>query len=210
MKKLLVYLRPYRLQAILAPCFKLLEAAFELLVPLIMADIIDVGISSGDTAYILKKCLVLVGLGLCGFASATCAQYFSAKAATGATGRLRHALFAHIQSLSYAELDRLGAATLVTRMTSDMNQVQMGLNLTLRLLLRSPIVVFGAMLMAFTIDTKVGAYLRRGHPGALCRRVCHHAQLHSALPARADEARRRDRCGAGKSVRRARHPRLYP
>ncbi len=99
MKKLLVYLRPYRLQATLAPCFKLLEAAFELLVPLIMADIIDVGISSGDTAYILKKCLVLVGLGLCGFASATCAQYFSAKAATGATGRLRHALFAHIQSL---------------------------------------------------------------------------------------------------------------
>ena len=107
MKKLLVYLRPYRLQAILAPCFKLLEAAFELLVPLIMADIIDVGISSGDTAYILKKCLVLVGLGLCGFASATCAQYFSAKAATGATGSLRRALFAHIQSLSYAELDRL-------------------------------------------------------------------------------------------------------
>ena len=154
MKKLLVYLRPYRLQAILAPCFKLLEAAFELLVPLIMADIIDVGISSGDTAYILKKCLVLVGLGLCGFASATCAQYFSAKAATGATGSLRRALFAHIQSLSYAELDRLGTATLVTRMTSDMNQVQTGLNLTLRLLLRSPIVVFGAMLMAFTIDTK--------------------------------------------------------
>ena len=154
MKKLLVYLRPYRLQATLAPCFKLLEAAFELLVPLIMADIIDVGISSGDTAYILKKCLVLVGLGLCGFASATCAQYFSAKAATGATGSLRRALFAHIQSLSYAELDRLGTATLVTRMTSDMNQVQTGLNLTLRLLLRSPIVVFGAMLMAFTIDTK--------------------------------------------------------
>ena len=154
MKKLLIYLRPYRLQAILAPCFKLLEAAFELLVPLIMADIIDVGISSGDTAYILKKCLVLAGLGLCGFASATCAQYFSAKAATGATGRLRHALFAHIQTLSYAELDRLGTATLVTRMTSDMNQVQTGLNLTLRLLLRSPIVVFGAMIMAFTIDTK--------------------------------------------------------
>ena len=115
---------------------------------------IDVGISSGDTAYILKKCLVLVGLGLCGFASATCAQYFSARAATGATGSLRRALFAHIQSLSYAELDRLGPATLVTRMTSDMNQVQTGLNLTLRLLLRSPIVVFGAMLVAFTIDTK--------------------------------------------------------
>ena len=154
MKKLLVYLRPYRLQAILAPCFKLLEAVFELLVPLIMADIIDTGILSGDTAYILKKCLVLVLLGLCGFASATCAQYFSAKAATGATGRLRRALFAHIQSLSYAELDRLGTATLVTRMTSDMNQVQTGLNLTLRLLLRSPIVVFGAMIMAFTIDVR--------------------------------------------------------
>ena len=154
MKKLLVYLRPYRLQAILAPCFKLLEAVFELLVPLNMADIIDTGISSGDTAYILTKCLVLVLLGLCGFASATCAQYFSAKAATGATGRLRRALFAHIQSLSYAELDRLGTATLVTRMTSDMNQVQTGLNLTLRLLLRSPIVVFGAMIMAFTIDVR--------------------------------------------------------
>ena len=137
MKKLLVYLRPYRLQAILAPVFKLLEAAFELLVPLIMADIIDVGIAAGDTGYILKKCLLLVGLGLCGFASATCAQYFSAKAATGATASLRHALFAHIQSLSYAELDTIGPATLVTRMTSDMNQVQTGLNLTLRLLLSS-------------------------------------------------------------------------
>ena len=154
MKKLLVYLRPYRLQAILAPVFKLLEAAFELLVPLIMADIIDVGIAAGDTGYILKKCLLLVGLGLCGFASATCAQYFSAKAATGATASLRHALFAHIQSLSYAELDTIGPATLVTRMTSDMNQVQTGLNLTLRLLLRSPIVVFGSMIMAFTIDVR--------------------------------------------------------
>ena len=154
MKKLLVYLRPYRLQAILAPVFKLLEAAFELLVPLIMADIIDVGIAAGDTGYILKKCLLLVGLGLCGFASATCAQYFSAKAATGATASLRHALFAHIQSLSYAEFDTIGPATLVTRMTSDMNQVQTGLNLTLRLLLRSPIVVFGSMIMAFTIDVR--------------------------------------------------------
>ena len=154
MKKLLVYLRPDRLQAILAPVFKLLEAAFELLVPLIMADIIDVGIAAGDTGYILKKCLLLVGLGLCGFASATCAQYFSAKAATGATASLRHALFAHIQSLSYAELDTIGPATLVTRMTSDMNQVQTGLNLTLRLLLRSPIVVFGSMIMAFTIDVR--------------------------------------------------------
>ena len=154
MKKLLAYLHPYRTQAILAPLFKLLEAVFELLVPLIMADIIDTGIVSGDTAYILRKCLVLVLLGVCGFASATCAQYFSAKAATGATAELRRALFAHIQSLSYCELDRLGVSTLVTRMTSDMNQVQTGLNLTLRLLLRSPIVVFGAMIMAFTIDAR--------------------------------------------------------
>lgn len=153
MKHLLVYLRPYRLQAILAPAFKLLEAAFELLVPLIMADIIDIGIVAGDTGYILRKCLLLVLLGVCGFASTTCAQFFSARAATGATSSLRHALFAHLQTLSYAELDRLGTATLVTRMTSDMNQVQTGLNLLLRLLLRSPIVVFGAMLMAFTIDT---------------------------------------------------------
>lgn len=154
MKKLLAYLRPYRAQAILAPLFKLLEAVFELLVPLIMADIIDTGIASGDTAYILRKCLVLVLLGVCGFASATCAQYFSAKAATGATAELRHALFSHIQSLSYRELDALGTSTLITRMTSDMNQVQTGLNLTLRLLLRSPIVVFGAMIMAFTIDVR--------------------------------------------------------
>ncbi len=153
MKKLLIYLQPYRLQAILAPLFKLLEAAFELLVPLIMADIIDVGIAASDTGYILRKCLVLALLGVCGFISAAVAQYFSAKAATGATSRLRHALFAHIQSLSYAELDRLGTSTLITRMTSDMNQVQTGLNLTLRLL-RSPIVVFGAMIMAFTIDVR--------------------------------------------------------
>ena len=149
MKKLLVYLRPYRLQATLAPCFKLLEAAFELLVPLIMADIIDVGISSGDTAYILKKCLVLVGLGLCGFASATCAQYFSSKAATGATGRLRHALFAHIQSLSYAELDRLGTATLVTRMTTDINNVQMSFMMCIRIAVRAPLMFLFAIIMAY-------------------------------------------------------------
>ena len=154
MKKLLVYLRPYRLQAILAPVFKLLEAAFELLVPLIMADIIDVGIAAGDTGYILKKCLLLVGLGLCGFASATCAQYFSAKAAVGYSTALRHALFAHIQSLSFSEMDTLGTSTLITRMTSDVNQVQSGLNLFLRLFLRSPFVVLGAMVMAFTVNAR--------------------------------------------------------
>lgn len=210
MKKLLVYLRPYRLQAILAPVFKLLEAAFELLVPLIMADIIDVGIAAGDTGYILKKCLLLVGLGLCGFASATCAQYFSAKAATGATASLRHALFAHIQSLSYAELDTIGPATLVTRMTSDMNQVQTGLNLTLRLLLRSPIVVFGSMIMAFTIDVRSALIFVVTIPVLFAIVLCHHAQLHPALPPGAGEARRRDGRGAGEPVRRARHPRLYP
>lgn len=154
MKQLLQYLRPYRLQATLAPTFKLLEVLFELLVPLIMADIIDVGIVAGDHGYILRKCLLLIGLGLCGFGFTTCAQYFSARAATGATARLRHQLFAHIQTLSYAQQDQLGTATLVTRMTSDMNQVQTGLNLMLRLLLRSPIVVFGAMAMAFTIDVR--------------------------------------------------------
>ena len=124
MKKLLKSLKGYEKECVLGPLFKLLEATFELLVPLIMADIIDVGIAAGDTGYILKKCLLLVGLGLCGFASATCAQYFSAKAATGATASLRHALFAHIQSLSYAELDTIGPATLVTRMTSDMSRLE--------------------------------------------------------------------------------------
>ena len=155
MKKLLVYLRPYRLQAILAPVFKLLEAAFELLVPLIMADIIDVGIAAGDTGYILKKCLLLVGLGLCGFASATCAQYFSAKAATGATASLRHALFAHIQSLSYAELDRLGTATLVTRMTTDINNVQMSFMMCIRIAVRAPMMLVFAVVMSVRVGKQL-------------------------------------------------------
>lgn len=154
MKHLLHFLKPYRNQAILAPAFKLLEVIFELLVPLIMADIIDVGIAAGDNGYILRKCLVLIALGLCGFGFTTCAQYFSARASTGATAQLRHRLFAHIQTLSFAQQDQLGTATLVTRMSSDMNQVQTGLNLMLRLLLRSPIVVFGAMVMAFSIDAR--------------------------------------------------------
>ena len=149
-----VYLKPYTLESILGPLFKLLEALLELLVPLVVADIIDTGIGAGDSGFIVKRCLLLIGLGLLGLASSVTAQYFAAKAAIGFTASVRHALFGKVQSLSYAELDKLGTSTLMTRMTSDMNQVQTGLNLALRLLLRSPFVVFGAMIMAFTIDVK--------------------------------------------------------
>ena len=154
MKRLGVYLKPYTRESILGPLFKLLEALLELLVPLAVADIIDTGIGAGDTGFIVKRCALLIGLGLLGLASSVTAQYFAAKAAIGFTASVRHALFGKVQSLSYAELDKLGTSTLMTRMTSDMNQVQTGLNLALRLLLRSPFVVFGAMIMAFTIDVK--------------------------------------------------------
>ena len=154
MKRLGVYLKPYTLESILGPLFKLLEALLELLVPLVVADIIDTGIGAGDTGFIVKRCALLIGLGLLGLASSVTAQYFAAKAAIGFTASVRRALFGKVQSLSYAELDKLGTSTLMTRMTSDMNQVQTGLNLALRLLLRSPFVVFGAMIMAFTIDVK--------------------------------------------------------
>ena len=154
MKRLGVYLKPYTLESILGPLFKLLEALLELMVPLVVADIIDTGIGAGDTGFIVKRCALLIGLGLLGLASSVTAQYFAAKAAIGFTASVRHALFGKVQSLSYAELDKLGTSTLMTRMTSDMNQVQTGLNLALRLLLRSPFVVFGAMIMAFTIDVK--------------------------------------------------------
>ena len=153
-KKLLVYLKDYRKETILGPLFKLLEASFELFVPLVIAAIIDTGIQNGDMGFIARMCLVLVALGVVGLVCSITAQYFAAKAAVGFVKKLRHALFQHIQSLSYTELDTLGASTMITRMTSDMNQVQAGLNLTLRLLLRSPFVVFGAMVMAFTIDWK--------------------------------------------------------
>ena len=149
-----VYLKPYTLESILGPLFKLLEALLELLVPLVVADIIDTGIGAGDTVFIVKRCALLIGLGLLGLVSSVTAQYFAAKAAIGFTASVRHALFGKVQSLSYAELDKLGTSTLMTRMTSDMNQMQTGLNLALRLLLRSPFVVFGAMIMAFTIDVK--------------------------------------------------------
>ena len=154
MKSLLKYIKDYRKESILAPLFKMLEASFELLVPLVMAAIIDNGIANSDTSYILKMGGVLVLLAAVGLASSVTAQYFSAKAAVGFATKLRNALFSHIQSLSYTELDTIGTSTLITRMTSDVNQIQNGVNLTLRLLLRSPFIVFGAMVMAFTVDVQ--------------------------------------------------------
>lgn len=154
MKKLLVYLKSYRKECILSPLFKFLEASFELFVPLVIAAIIDNGIANKDSSYITRMCLLLVVLGIIGLAAAVTAQYFAAKASVGFAKKLRHALFGHIQKLSYTEIDTLGTSTMITRMTSDVNQVQSGVNLTLRLLLRSPLVVFGAMIMAFTINAK--------------------------------------------------------
>lgn len=154
MKKLLVFLKDYKKESILGPLFKLLEASFELLVPLVMAAIIDVGIAGGDKGYVMKMCGVLVLLALIGLVCSLTAQFFAAKAAVGFAAKLRHALFSHIQGFSFSELDEVGSATLITRMTSDVNQVQSGVNLVLRLFLRSPFIVFGAMIMAFTIDVK--------------------------------------------------------
>lgn len=152
MKHLLKQLKAYRKESILGPLFKLLEAGFELLVPLLVAAMIDQGVKLGDKSVIVRMSLMMVGLGLIGLLCSVTAQYFAAKAAVGSTTRLRRALFAHLQTLSYTELDTIGASTMLTRLTSDMNQVQSGVNLTLRLALRSPFVVFGAMVMAFTID----------------------------------------------------------
>ena len=154
MKKLLVYLKDYKKESVLGPLFKLLEATFELIVPLVMAAIIDTGVATGDKSYIMKMCMVLVLLAVIGLTCSVTAQYFAAKAAVGFATKLRHALFAHIESLSFTEMDTVGTATLITRMTSDVNQVQNGVNLVLRLFLRSPFIVFGAMVMAFTFDVK--------------------------------------------------------
>ncbi len=154
MRKLIVYLKDYKRESILGPLFKLMEALLELMVPLVMAAIIDKGIASGDKSYIVRMSLLLVGLGITGLIFSITAQYFAAKASVGFVKKLRHVLFRHIQDLSFSELDNLGTSTMVTRMTSDMNQVQSGVNLTLRLLLRSPFVVFGSVIMAFTIDAK--------------------------------------------------------
>ncbi len=154
MKKLLKYMNGYGKECILGPLFKLLEASFELLIPLVVAKIVDVGIAAGDTPYIVKMCLVMIGLGVVGLICAVTAQFFAAKAAVGFAARLRRSIMAHILGFSYSQLDAIGSSTLITRMTSDINQVQNGVNLTLRLLLRSPFVVFGAMVMAFTIDAQ--------------------------------------------------------
>lgn len=154
MKRLMMYLKDYKKESILAPLFKLLEAFFELLVPLVMANIIDYGISNRNMGYIGKMGLLLLLLGVVGLASSITAQFFAAKAAVGFSTQLRQALFNHIEDLSFTDIDKAGTSTMITRMTSDVNQVQSGINMTLRLFLRSPIIVFGAMIMAFTIDVK--------------------------------------------------------
>ena len=154
MKRILKYMKGYGKECALGPLFKLLEASFELLIPLVVAAIVDTGISNGDQSYIVKMCLVMIALGIIGLICAVTAQYFAAKAAVGFAARLRHHVMSHILRLSYRQIDTVGTSTLVTRMTSDINQVQNGVNLTLRLLLRSPFVVFGAMVMAFTIDAQ--------------------------------------------------------
>lgn len=154
MKMILGFLKDYKKECVLAPLFKMLEALFELFVPLVVSSIIDIGIGQKDVGYIVKMCMMLLGLAIIGLVCSITAQYFSAKAAVGGATGMRHALFSHIQSLSFTELDTVGTSTLITRMTSDINQVQNGVNLVLRLFLRSPFIVFGAMIMAFTIDVK--------------------------------------------------------
>lgn len=157
MKKLLVYIKPYIKECVLSPLFKMLEALLDLAVPLIIAQLIDVGLAGGgNTNYIIKMCCLLIGLGLVGLGFSVTAQYFAAKASVGFVAKIRQALFNHIQTLTYTEIDTLGTSSLITRMTSDANQVQNGTNLTLRLLMRSPFVVFGAMIMAFTLDSGAG------------------------------------------------------
>lgn len=158
MKHLMKYLNNYRKECVLAPLFKMLEASFELFVPLVVAAIIDKGIKNGDRTYIFHSCLILLALALVGLTCSVTAQFFSAKAAVGFATKLRHALFAHLQGLSFTEIDTIGTSTMITRMTSDINQAQTGVNMVLRLFLRSPFVVFGAMIMAFTIDVKSAMY----------------------------------------------------
>ena len=157
MKKLLVYLRDYKKETVLAPLFKMLEASFELLIPIVVKLIVDVGIANEDRRYVGRMCFVMILLGVIGLVCSITAQYFSAKAAVGFATKLRHTLFAHMQKLSFSQMDKMGTASMITRMTSDINQVQNGVNMVLRLFLRSPFIVFGAMVMAFTID--VGAAL---------------------------------------------------
>ncbi len=154
MKKLLKYMKGFGKECTLGPLFKLLEASFELMIPLVVASIVDNGVKTGNQSHVVKMCLVMVALGIVGLICSVTAQYFAARAAVGFASRLRHSVMEHILGLSYSQMDTLGTSTMVTRMTSDINQVQNGVNLTLRLLLRSPFVVFGAMVMAFTIDAQ--------------------------------------------------------
>ena len=154
MRKLLIYLKNYKKEVVLAPLFKMLEAFFELLVPLVMASIIDIGIPGNDKNYIVKMCLIMVALGVVGLVCTSIAQFFSAKAAAGFAAKLKRALFKHIQHFSFSEEDTMGSSTLINRITSDSNQLQTGVNLFLRLFMRSPFIVFGAMIMAFTIDVR--------------------------------------------------------
>ena len=154
MKKILYFLKDYKKESVIAPLFKMLEAIFELIVPLVVAQIIDIGIKNQDTGYIFERCGILILLAVIGLVCATCAQFFAAKAAVGFATQLRSALFAHIQKLSFADLDEIGTSTLISRMTSDVNQLQSGVNMVLRLFMRSPFVVFGAMIMAFTVNVK--------------------------------------------------------
>ena len=154
MRKLLRFLKPYRIESFLGPLFKMAEALFELFIPLLVANIVDVGIANGDTSYILKQCGIMVLLGFVGLACSITAQYFSAKAAVGMAAGLRRELFAHIGKLSYAETDRIGTSTLLSRTTADVNQIQTAVNMVLRLFLRSPFIVFGAMIMAFTVSPR--------------------------------------------------------
>ena len=156
MRKLLIYIRDYKLESILGPLFKLLEACMDLIVPLVMAYIIDKGIGGNDKGLIVRLCLLLVGLGFVGLTFSITAQFFAAKASVGFIKQVKHAVFAHIQKLSFSDIDRVGSNTLITRLTSDMNQIQTGVNLTLRLFLRSPFIVAGAVVMAFTIDVEIG------------------------------------------------------
>ena len=156
MRKLLIYIRDYKLESILGPLFKLLEACMDLIVPLVMAYIIDKGIGGNDKGLIVRLCLLLVGLGFVGLTFSITAQFFAAKASVSFIKQVKHAVFAHIQKLSFSDIDRVGSNTLITRLTSDMNQIQTGVNLTLRLFLRSPFIVAGAVVMAFTIDVEIG------------------------------------------------------
>ena len=167
MRKLLKYMSGYGKECVLGPLFKLLEASFELLIPLVVAKIVDTGIQNRDTGYIVNMCLVMIGLGIVGLACSLTAQFFAARAAVGFASRLRHSVMAHMLGLSYETIDTVGTSAMITRMTSDINQVQSGVNLTLRLLLRSPFVVFGAMVMAFTIDAQA-ALIFLGLIAALC------------------------------------------